>query len=196
MNCINCPYNNAGSGTDRPIMAFPYGNNWTLMFPLTSVSVNVTNGVVSKSDRTFPIFDVKVVLVRGKHEYDYPPTISTNVITIRDDGQLPIGTYDIVISYRGTDGQQYRLKQRTMLRIFDAAKDGGEYENDEVDIITHYPTIRGRISAIDVTDSEVFITEGRGYSGDNTPNDGNADISAEYGSNQMTINEDEVIITI
>jgi hypothetical protein len=174
----------------------PQGNPITLLIPMSSVAASCTNGVESRAERSFPIYDVRVFLVRGKHEYEFTPEVSVNVITIRERGQLPVGTYEIKITYRGTDQQPYTYRQRTLLQIVNFAKDGGQYENDEVDVIANYPVIKGRISAIDVTDSDVSISEGRGYTGDNTPNDGYADVSAAYGDNKLNITDDEVIITI
>lgn len=196
MNCNQCPYMNGGKGGVKALITQVQGNNFSLMIPMTSVLVNNTNGKEQRDDRSFPIFDVQVWLVRNIKKYECQFTVSTNVIIVREPGQLPVGTYDIVITYRGTDGQKYRYKQLALLEIIDAAVDGGEYENSEVDVITHYPTIRGRVSAINISDTEVSITEGQGYTGDTTPNDNFADMSAEYGDNVIVITEDEVIITI
>jgi len=194
MNCPNtCPYIN-GDTSQQGVIIHPQGNPITLTIPMTSVCETVSNGTDVKDDRNFPIYDVSVALVKGKNAYTYTPRISVNTITFNDEGTLPVGTYGIEIKYRGTDGKHYRWKAESMLRIVDAGE--GDYTTNEYNIMAYYPKVYGRVSAIDVTDTEVIITEGRGYTGDTTPNDGNADISADYGSQQIEITDNEVILHI
>lgn len=198
MNCNNCPYNNhgSGSGSVEDMLTHPYGNPFTIALPMTSVVVTVNSGNEEKSERNFPIFDVVVALAKGKRRYEYVPRVSINAITFDDKGVLPIGTYDIEITYRGTDGKHYRYKQEDFIRILDSAKAGGKYVSDGCDVIAYYPKIKGNISAIDITDNDITINEGRGFTGDNTPNDGYADMSAEYGSSSIEVGENDVTITI
>lgn len=195
MNCSNCPYNNGGS-TNKAIITHPYGNQFGISIPMTSVIATVSNGNEVREGRNFPINSVKLALVRGKHEYVYDVRIATNLISFNDVGVLPVGTYDLVISYRGTDSKNYRYRQEDFLRIVDGAADGGEYGNGECDVIAYYPKVNGNISAIDITDTDVVINEGRGFTGDNTPNDGYADMSAEYGTSSIKVGENDVTITI
>ena len=196
MNCNQCPYNNNGGNNAEDMLTHPFGNPFTITFPMTSVVVMVNNGNEVQEDRNFPIYDVVVALLRGKRRYEYVPRISTNAITFNDRGVLPVGTYDIEITYRGTDSMHYRYKQEDFIRILDSAKAGGTYTSDGCDIIAYYPKIKGNISAIDITDNEVTINEGRGFTGDNTPNDGYADMSAEYGTSSIEVGENDVTITI
>lgn len=197
MNCNQCPYNNNGGNTAGGMLEHPFGNAFTITLPITSVTVTVSNGGESTLDRNFPIRDVKVALVRGKRRYEYEPRVSTNVITFDDKGVLPIGTYDLVITYIGTDVKHYEFRQEKFIRIFEYAKGtGGSYNNGSCDVMAFYPKIKGNISAIEITDNDVTISEGRGFTGDNTPNDGYADISAEYGSSSIEVGENDVTITI
>lgn len=192
-NCNNCQ--NGASGNE-PFLCHPQGNLISITLPMSSVYTSVINGSKESTDRNFPIYDVVVTLKRGKHEYEFKPTISTNNITFFDRGTLPLGTYDLIIKYRGTDSMPYKYVQDNFLQIVAAVDSDAGYDNDKCDVIAYYPKVKGQISAIEVTDTEVSIHEGRGFEGDNTPLDNYADMGANYGSANVEINDNEIILNI
>ena len=194
MDCTNCPYKKQGDA--EPLITHPQGNLITIAIPMTSIMAAVTNGRESKTEWNFPIYNVRVALTRGKKQVKYTPRVSVNAVTFTDNGELPVGTYDIIITYTGTDAQPYTWRRDSLLRIIETMPSGGKYTNDEMDVIARYPIVNSKISAIDVTDNEVTINEGRGFTGDTTPNDSYADMSAEYGDSTINVGENEVTITI
>ena len=200
MNCSNCPYNNnggSGSGADRPIIRHPHGNYLSLQIPMTIIDKRINDGVDTTTERVYPIGNVIVKLTRGKHEYPIvPDSVSVNNIFISDRGTLPIGTYDMAITFKGINGMPYEYKLRTMLNIVDSVADGVSYETDEFNTQAQYPVIKTRGTTIVIGDADVIVTEGSGFAGDSNPNDGFADINATYGDGKVTIGENDVTLTI
>lgn len=194
MNCNNCPYNNGASGKIRPAITHPQGNLLILSFPLTTHAVSVVDGVENieeeEIDLTQNLVGKPVVeLSRGKKVLRYECDIFQNKVQFMDYGKLPIGTYDITLVFDYGDDQQMRYKKRTMLRIVDNTDDGGSYENDEFNIIAIYPVIKGRSIAISIADGEVRISENGKFKGDDKPNNGRADITAQQGEGYLIIED-------
>jgi hypothetical protein len=82
------------------------------------------------------------------------------------------------------------------LQIIKETTAGGQYENNDANILASYPVLDGVTTAITVGDGNVTISENGKYKGDETPNDDNADISADYGDESMIVGDDEVILTL
>lgn len=195
MDCSNCPHNN--NTTKRPVIRHTQGNVLQLSLPLTMRWHIVTDGVeqiVEKGTISHDM-DIRVVLSKGNKEYTYVPELYNNQVSIIDYGTLPIGTYSIAIEIND-DGNRLRYKKRTLLQIVDSTEDGQQYENNEMNVLAFYPVVEGVTTAIIVGDDDVIISENGKYKGDDTPNDDNADITAQYGDNSIEVGEDEVIINI
>ena len=195
MDCSNCPHNN--NTTKRPVIRHTQGNVLQLSIPLTIRWHIVTDGVEQKIDQGSIDHNmgISVILTNGKHEHRYEPEIYNNQVTIIDKGELLIGTYSIAIEIND-DGNKLRYKKRTLLQIVDSTEDGQQYENNEMNVLAFYPVVEGVTTAIIVGDDDVIISENGKYKGDDTPNDDNADITAQYGDNSIEVGEDEVIINI
>lgn len=195
MDCSNCPHNN--NTMKRPVIRHTQGNVLQLSIPLTMRWHIVTDGVeqiVEKGTISHDM-DIRVVLSRGSKEYTFVPELNNNQVTIIEKGELPIGTYSIAIEIND-DGNRLRYKKRTLLQIVDSTEDGQQYENNEMNVLAFYPVVEGVTTAIIVGDDDVIISENGKYKGDDTPNDDNADITAQYGDNSIEVGEDEVIINI
>lgn len=200
MNCDNnCPCMNGGNQNTpkRTVIRHVQGNNIELFIPLTRMVATVSNGTTTKDATEYPIYDVKVVLQRGKHIYEFPALVNgINTAYIEDTGTLPVGTYSITVTFRGTDGVKYRYKKNAVLQIVDTIEEGCEYSSDEYNVIAYYPTIEGHASAILISDHEVIITEAGKFQGDNTPNDSYADVAAEYGEGYVEVGDNDVTLHI
>lgn len=195
MDCSNCPHNN--NTTKRPVIRHTQGNVLQLSIPLTIRWHIVTDGVeqIVEQGTISHDMDIRVVLSRGSKEYTYVPELYNNQVSIIEKGELPIGTYSIAIEIND-DGNKQRYKKRTLLQIVDSTEDGQQYENNEMNVLAIYPVVEGVTTAIIVGDDDVIISENGKYKGDDTPNDDNADITAQYGDNSIEVGEDEVIINI
>lgn len=198
MKCNQCPYNNSGSGNKtRPMIVHTQGNFLQLSFPITMKIVSVVDGQETDAvqDVLSSSAQVQVELVMGKKVFPFIPEMNGNRATITDYGNLPIGTYDIVIKM-SEDGTNVRYKKRTLLRIVDTTEDGDQYENDELNVFTYFPVIYGKTTAIIIDDDDVTISEVGKFRGDDTPNDNYADIAASYGDSSIEVTDDEVTLTI
>lgn len=201
MNCKNCPYSNhasgSGSQSSRPELAHTFGNYLQLNIPLKFKWHSVVDGneEIVEQGELGPDMDVHVILRKGKREYRYVPIIVNNQATIIDKGQLPLGSYDIIIEIKDDD-IPLRYKQNTILRVVDTTDEGHQYENDEVNVMAIYPDVEGVTTAISIGTDDVVISEAGKFKGDDTPNDNYADITAAYGDSTLEIGDNEVIINI
>jgi len=139
--------------------------------------------------------EVKVEFTCGKKVYNLDMSISGNMIILVDNGTLPVGTYDITIKFKD-QGVVARYKQKTILIIVDETARGGYYDTDEFNVMSVYPIIKGRTTAIIVGDDDVIINERGGFQGDETPNDDYADIAASYGDGSIEVSENNVTLHI
>lgn len=201
MNCNQCPYTNHGSGNGnelpRPSIIHPQGNYIQLSIPITMRVEAVTDGdnEVMEMDQISDSAQVRIELVKGKKAYSYTPIMEGNRAVISDKGKLPVGTYDIVVLLY-EDGVSARYKKRTLLQVVDTAETGGQYVNDEINVIAMYPIIKGKTTAIIVGDDSVTISEAGKFQGDDTPGDNYADIKATYGDGSVSVGDNDVTITI
>lgn len=203
MNCNNCPYRN-GNGTNtsasgRTILIHPLGNPLTLQFPIKMKSVNVTDGVTISRERNIferlPQYELICEFSRGKKVFPLKSYVANESIVVNNVGSLGLGSYDVTIVIR-SGGTSYRFKQNIILQIVDETMNGGQYDNDEVNVLASYPVIQGQTQAIIIDDSNIIISENGKFKGDDTPNDEYADINAAYGDSSIEVGEDDVIITI
>ena len=196
MNCKNCPYNNK-EDKNHSVIRHTQGNYLALNIPVKIIWASAIHGEVDKAEQGSITrdMDVTVELNRGHKVYSFIPSVYDEHLSVIDAGTLPIGTYGITIVIVD-GGNRFRYKQNTVLRIVDSTAEGGEYANDDIDIVAVYPVVEGEISAITVGDSDVTISERGKFQGDDTPNDEYADITAAYGDSTMEEGEDDVTITI
>ena len=202
MNCKNCPYNNgSGDKISRPVITHPQGNFLNLSIAITTRAVSVVDGVENVEEAEMDISNNLlgkpiVELTRGRKVYRYECDTFQNKVQFYDYGKLPAGSYDISVLLDYGDGQQMRYRKRTILRIVDFTDDGGQYENDEFNVIAIYPIVKGKTTAIILGDDDVIISENGKFKGDDTPSDNYADITATYGDSSIEVGEDDVTITI
>ena len=173
----------------------------SLLFPITTRAVSVIDGVQSIEDteRNLSQGLVKkpvLELAKGKTVFTYEGDLFQNKIAFTDWGKLTLGIYDITLFLDWGEGGQMRYKKRTLLQIVDETDAGGQYENDEFNVIAFYPIIKGKTTAIIIGDDDVIISEAGQFMGDDTPNDNYADVTAIYGDSSIEVNDDEVILTI
>lgn len=206
MKCLeNCPYingeGNGGTNKKRTIIRHPMGNYIQFLFPVTTRAVAVVDGVQSIEDTERDLSQGLVKkpvleLAKGKTVFSYEGDLFQNKITFTDWGKLPLGIYDITLFLDWGEGGQMRYKKRTLLQIVDETEAGGQYENDEFNVIAVYPIIKGKTTAIIIGDDDVIISEAGQFKGDDTPNDSYADVTAIYGESSIEVKDDEVILTI
>ena len=202
MNCKNCPYIN-GNGSNKirkPIITHPQGNYLQMQIKLKQRFIGVVDGNEFYEDNDLSQYcitqPISVTLVRGKKEYHFDGTLNGNSIVFADEGNLPLGTYDLVIDMKVGNKSKSHFNHQSFLQIIQETSAGGRYENDDANILASYPVIDGVTTAINVGEDNVTISENGKYKGDETPNDDNADISAAYGDESMVVGEDEVTLTL
>lgn len=200
MYCKNCPNANNGDKLGRPIITHPQGNYLQVQIKLMQRFIGVVDGTMFSEDNDLSQYGVKqpvsVKLVRGKKAYKYDGVLNGNRIVFEDNGDLPLGTYDLVIDLDFANESKAHYNRHAFLQIIHETATGGRYENNDANILASYPVLDGVTTAITVGDDSVTISENGKYKGDETPNDDNADISAAYGDESMVVGDDEVTLTL
>jgi hypothetical protein len=205
MKCLeNCPLINGssdGTSKKRTIIRHPMGNFIQFLFPVTTRAVAVVDGSASieeaEQDLAQGLVKKPILeLAKNKTVFTYEGELSQNKITFTDWGKLPLGIYDITLYLDWGEGGQMRYKKRTLLQIVDETDEGGQYENDEFNVVAIYPIIKGKTTAIILGDDEVVISEAGQFKGDENPNDSYADVTAQYGDSSIEIGEDDVTLNI
>lgn len=106
------------------------GNRLELAIPLQTVTMT-PNGKVTEDYNVPADAEVKVVLSSSWKTYGFEPlSISGNVVTIRDDGKLPVGKYAVEVRIRQADGTPLRSKYCNIIDIRDC-NDGVTQEYDD-----------------------------------------------------------------
>lgn len=177
-----------------------FGNRIELHIPLTEREVTVNDGSVITDDISLvPQGNVSVRFSKGygSYNFDVPATIEDNSVVMVDDGTIPIGTWavEVVGTTTGRSGRPFRFKRNVILEVVDATEDGGDYANNETDVIAYYPVINGRSSAVVITDEEVILQVG-GHIATDDDGDDEATVNADYGAGSITETDDEIIINI
>ena len=123
--------------------------------------------------------------------------IEENAVVMDDNGTIPIGTWSIEVvgTVAGRSGRPFRFKRNVMIEVVDATEDGGDYANEEADVLAYYPVVNGRSSAVVITDDEIMLQVGGNIATDDDGDD-EATINAEYGAGSITETDDEIIINI
>lgn len=173
------------------------GNDLKLAMPLTRRTVVTVNGKPTEIDTDFfPSGEVTVFLTRNFHSYKYEAEVAGNVITVNDDGKLPVGTYAITVYCKDGEGHRMRLRHPEALEVVDNTADGGTYRSGEYDSEAHYLTVNNRVSAIVITDEAVFLEVGGGVGADDDPDDDEYTAYSDYGEGHIEVKEDEVSLYI
>lgn len=136
--CIN-PIGGKPNSTPRIIHVF--GNVLRVAIPLTLRNVVKDGDEIVVTDTDFiPSSDypVNVIFLKGKKAYQLTATMDGNVATVEDDGNIAIGTYDIIVECRDDIGRHYRFKQNAVLRVVDATAEAGIEEEIEYEVKTWY----------------------------------------------------------
>lgn len=205
MKCFeNCPYISGSSSsaiTKRTVIRHVQGNYLNLMFPITGKAVSVVDGKEAVEELEYDLSNNLVSkpiieLTKDKKVFRFEGEIFQNKITFIDWGTLSLGMYDITLLLDWGEGGKMRYKKRTLLQIVDFTAEGGQYENDEFNVIAIYPIIKGRTTAIILGDDDVTISEAGQFQGDQIPNDNYADVTAQYGESSIEVGEDEVTLNI
>lgn len=173
------------------------GNHIELRFPLDERTVSVNDGsVVSSNTDLYPEGNVAVRFSKGygSYNFDLPATIEGNVVVMTDDGTIPVGTWSVSIVGSSENGP-FRYKRNVVLEVVDTTDEGGDYSNDEADVLAYYPVVNGRSSAVVVTEDEVRLQIG-GHIATDDDGDDEATIRDEYGAGSVTETDDEIIINI
>lgn len=173
------------------------GNRIELRFPLDERTVSVNDGSVAASDTDLiPVGKVAVRLSKGygSYNFDVPATTDGNVVVMTDDGTIPVGSWSLSIVGGSANGP-FRYKRNVVLDVVDTTDEGGDYANDEADVLAYYPVINGRSSAVIVTDDEVILQIG-GHIATDDDGDDEATVKDEYGAGSVTETDDEIIINI
>jgi len=180
----------------RPVLRHTQGNHIMLGIPVRFKWHLVNDGVeeIVEQGNMSAVDSVTVELSRGKKVYTYKPTVYNNQLQIEDNGKLPVGTYDITIVMDGTWPMRY--KQRTLLMVVDDTESGRTYANDEINVLSVYPVVEGEITAISFGDGKAVIRENGKFKGDDTPDNGKAEITAVYGDGHLVFEDGKAKIIL
>lgn len=173
-----------------------FGNRLRLQIRMTYHEVAVNSGNVNEFNVSLYPLEVSVRFSKGygSYNYDVPATYMGDVVTMEDNGTIPVGTW--AISVVGVAmGIPFRYKRDVFLEVVDATEDGGDYANDEVDVLAYYPIVNGRSSAVVITENSVMLQIGGRIGTDEDGDDENT-LNAEYGDGSITETDDEIIINI
>ena len=176
-----------------------FGNRIELHIPLSDRAVSVTDGNASESIADlYPTGKMSLRLSKGygSYNYDVPATVSGNTVVIVDNGTIPVGTWSMELVGTYPDGKPLRWKKNVILEVVDATADGGDYTNDEVDVLAYYPIIEGRWSAIVIDGGKIYLEVGGRLGEDDDPNDGKAMISTGYGEGHVERENGKIILYI
>ena len=140
MDC-QCINQIGGKPNNTPKIIHVFGNVLRVAIPLTLRNVVKDGDEIVVTDTDFiPSSDypVNVVFIKGKKAYTLTAAMDGNVATVEDDGNIVIGTYDIVVECRDDIGRHYRFKQNAVLRVVDATAEAGIEEEIEYEVKTWY----------------------------------------------------------
>ncbi len=175
----------------------PQGNVLKLEIPLTRRKVVTVNGKPTETDTDFfPAGKVTVLLTHNFHSYKYEATVDGNVISITDEGELPVGEYVITVLCKDSENKPFRRRNPQALAIVDNTADGGTYESAEYDSDAEFLDVVNRVSAIVITDEAVFLEVGGGVGADEDPDDDEVTAYTDYGEGYIEVKEDEVSLYI
>lgn len=85
-----------------------YGNTQALIIPLEQEIIR--DGEEGRTEPYYPDAEAEVIvsLVSRFKSYNYTPVVNGNLLTIADDGTLPVGCYSVRVVVNNPDGTQLR----------------------------------------------------------------------------------------
>lgn len=112
-----------------------------LAIPLTMRTRTMHDGVETETEEDFyPNLEkpMKIVLMReGGYSKEYLPDVVGNVMTITDDGTLPVGTYQVSVLCYDQSNNPCRYMVRAIVKIVSATADAGIEAGIEFDAIDY-----------------------------------------------------------
>lgn len=176
------------------------GNFIRMMLPLGVETVSSNDGATSRSVEEFiPSSDypVRVILSHGVTKRTFEPTaVNGNIVTIEDNGSLPVGAYCIEVLCRDDAGRPMRFRKETVLEVVNETAEGATIDTDELDAVTYYPVLKARECGVLIGEDSVTLVEGVSFGGDPDYTDQYAEISAHLGDGAIEVTDNAVILTI
>ena len=185
------------ANTNNKTMRHPCGNVLKLILPLGEQTVSVVEGRESRvRSQMMPGAGcpVMVELTSGVIRKRYVASVEGGAAVIEDNGTLPVGVYQIKVSYRDQNGHPMSFTKQTVLEVVESTEDGGIYDTDEFGVMARYPVVMTQSAGVVITDDEVQLHEGIGFRGEVTEDE--VRLYAEYGDSRIEITEGEVQIII
>lgn len=94
------------------------GNTLELVIPMQLVTFDEGDRDVNDYEPPSES-DITVLLKSLVREYEYTPTVVENTLRIRDDGNLAVGLYSVIILVEEPNGTRYRSNVKDVLEIHD-----------------------------------------------------------------------------
>lgn len=139
MEC-NC-YNNNNGASDAFEVRCVYGNVLRLAIPLTLRTVEKVGENIEYTDTDFTPssnYPVSVELSKASVKLTLDVEMVGNIAIITDKGTIPIGEYAITVLCSDDNGNPYRFKQRSILKVVDVTADAGIEKAIEYEVGTWY----------------------------------------------------------
>lgn len=121
------------------------GNVLRLQIPLTIKRVSMDEGSVVEVEEDFfpsPLYPVYINF-KSTLKRAFEGMIDGNVVSMRDQGTLNVGTYQIEVLCNDDDGNPYRYMVRDIIEVVDATADAGIVAGVEFDSETY--TLEGAV---------------------------------------------------
>lgn len=106
-----------------------YGNILRVAIPLTMRTRRMNDGVVTEEEEDFypnPAYPVNVDLYKGGGLHkSFVATMDDNVALFADEGETPIGVYQVEVTAHDMEGNPVRYMVRAIIEVVDATIDAG-----------------------------------------------------------------------
>lgn len=133
MNCKEQQQSNAKIKAVR-------GNTLTLSIPLQDKTWRVVDGVRTAETTDFAPLDtdeVSVVIKSAYKSVTLDAEVSGNIVTVTDNGTLPVGCFGIEINVKRASGDVRRYYNSCELHVVEQTRDAGIEDGTEFDVTTH-----------------------------------------------------------
>lgn len=184
----------------KTIIRHTRGNRIELVLPLSKMKVTSTDGNVTRDDEPLmPHDNIVVRLYRGGLAcYEITPIVNGNFMRVVDDGTILSGKYALEVVCKDSQGRPMRYKKLSdpVIEVTEYTADGGVYDTNEFNVLTYYPIIKGRVSAILIEEDGVSIVEGGNFGGDEDATDNFADVTAIFGEGNVEVDDEYVTLNI
>lgn len=126
---------------DEQLIKHVYGNVMRIAIPLTQRIRTLSDGIESEEEEDFyPNIDLPmtVVLTRGDAtQFEYTPEVEGNMLSFKDNGELPTGTYSVTVLCYDDQEQPCRYMVRSKIKVVFATKDAGIEAGTEFDSVDY-----------------------------------------------------------